>query len=67
MKTTQNRLASKAAWIAVVSLIMLMGNTFHIWDMIGITGDAAQAILNGVLTVIAAFGIFNDPTNKTGF
>jgi uncharacterized membrane protein len=67
MKTTQNRFLSKAAWAAVASLALLVGNTFSLWERIGISGDAAQAILNAVLTAVAAFGIFNDPTNKTGY
>jgi uncharacterized membrane protein len=67
MKTTQNRLISKAAWVSVVALVLLVGNAFSLWDKIGITGDAAQAILNAALAVLTAFGIFNDPTNKTGY
>lgn len=67
MKTTQNRFRSKAAWLAVSALVLLVGNTFSLWQVIGITGDAAQAILNGMLAVVAAFGVFNDPTNKTGY
>jgi len=67
MRTTQNRFRSKAAWTAVVALALLVGNAFSLWQAIGITGDAAQAILNAALTAVAAFGIFNDPTNKTGY
>lgn len=67
MKTEQNRFLSKAAWMSVVTLVLLLGNTFSLWEKIGITGDAAQAILNAALTVVTAFGIFNDPTNKTGY
>ena len=67
MKTTQNRFLSKAAWVSVAALMLLVGNTFSLWEAIGITGDAAQAILNALLTAVAALGIFNDPTNKTGY
>lgn len=66
-KTTQNRLRSAAAWAAVAALLMLIGNTFNLWGLIGVTSDAAQALLNGVLTAVAAFGIFNNPTNSNGF
>ncbi len=67
MKISQNRFLSKAAWTAALALILLVGDTFKLWDAIGITGDAAQAILNGGLALVAAFGIFNDPTNQSGF
>jgi uncharacterized membrane protein len=67
MKTVQNRLKSKTAWLAAIALVLLIGNTFSLWQKIGITGEAAQDILNGVMTAVAAFGIFNDPTNKSGY
>lgn len=67
MKTTQNRFFSKAAWTAAAALLLLVGDTFRLWDAIGITGEAAQAVLNGLLAVVAALGIFNDPTNRTGY
>lgn len=66
-KTIQTRWKSAAAWAAVAALLMLIGNTFRLWDLMGITSDAAQALLNGVLTAVAAFGIFNNPTNSKGF
>jgi uncharacterized membrane protein len=67
MKVTQNRLRSKVAWGTVVALLLLAGSTFKLWDAIGITDVAAQGLLNGLMAVAAAFGIFNDPTNAGGF
>lgn len=67
MKNIQNRLHSKAAWLTLVALLLLVGNTFGLWDKIGITSEAAQNLLNGLMAVAAGFGIFNDPTNGEGF
>lgn len=63
----QSRLRSAAAWASIAALLLLLGNTFNLWGMLGITGDAARDILNGALAAAAAFGIFNDPTNSAGF
>lgn len=67
MNTTQIRWHSKAAWITVGALALLVGDTFGLWSKLGITSDAARGLIDGALAVAAAFGIFNDPTNASGF
>ncbi len=67
MNTVQNRLKSKAAWASVGALLLLVGDSFGLWNVVGITSGTARAIIDAVLAAAAAFGIFNDPTNKTGF
>jgi uncharacterized membrane protein len=66
-KTLQNRLHSRAAWVTLGALFLLIGDTFGLWKGLGITSDAARGIIDGILAVAAAFGIFNDPTNKGAF
>ena len=67
MKTAQNRFRSRAAWLTVAALLLLAGDTFGLWPTMGITSAAARGLLDGALAVCAAFGIFNDPTNGSGF
>lgn len=67
MNDTQIRWKSKAAWVTVGALALLVGDTFGLWTKLGVSSDAVRGIIDGILAVGAAFGIFNDPTNKTGF
>jgi uncharacterized membrane protein len=63
----QNRFRSRAAWATAAALLMLCADTLGLWQRLGITSAAARGILDAVLAVCAAFGIFNDPTNGSGF
>lgn len=63
----QSRLRSAAAWASIAALLLLVGNTFNLWGILGITSEAARDILNGLMAAAAAFGIFNDPTNSKGY
>lgn len=58
----QSRLKSKAAWIAVLALMYFV---IKMWFGFEIPGwDQFVTLLVGAL---AAFGVFNDPTNPDGF
>jgi len=63
----KDRLRSKVAWAAIVGCIMTMFSVFGVWDKIGITIDGFKEIVASIGAVLAAFGVFNDPTNREGF
>ena len=63
----QNRWTSKVAWLTLLPVIVLLGDTYGLWDFIKMSGDNFQKIYIGILAVLVAFGIFNDPTSKDQF
>ena len=63
----QNRLRSPVAWGTVVLLICLIFQSFGLYSYLGIEQNTLDKILNGIIAVLIAFGIFNNPTDKEGF
>ena len=63
----QNRFRSKAAWAALLSLIGFALGNWWLYDKIGMTSETWQTFTNFLLLALAAFGVFNDPTNPTAF
>lgn len=63
----QSRLKSKAAWLAVASLLGFILGNYGLYDKIGLTNETYQTLVNLIFTVLAAFGIFNNPTDSEKF
>ena len=63
----RDRLRSKVLWAAVIGCIMTVFSAFGVWERIGITADGFREVVAAVGAVLAAFGVFNDPTNREGF
>ena len=63
----RDRLRSKVLWAAVVGCIITVISAFDAWQYIGINADGFREIAASVGAVLAAFGVFNDPTNREGF
>lgn len=58
----QKRYKSWALWVAVAALIAFVSKTYFGYEI-----PEFDKLVNLVLTVLALFGIINNPTNKTGF
>lgn len=63
----RDRLRSEVLWAAIVGCIITVLSAFDVWGKIGITADGFREIAASVGAVLAAFGVFNDPTNREGF
>ena len=63
----RDRLKSRVLWAAVIGCIMTVFSAFGVWERIGITAEGFREIVAAVGAVLAAFGVFNDPTNREGF
>lgn len=63
----RDRLRSKVLWAALVGLIIVVISELGLWEKIGITAEGFSRIMEALGAVLAAFGIFNDPTNREGF
>jgi uncharacterized membrane protein len=63
----QDRIRSKAVWVSVISLILLIFNSFGIFEKIGADETAFKTIFEMILTILVGFGILNNPTDKENF
>ena len=59
----RNRFKSWALWLSIAALITFCVKTFSGIDI----SEQLNALLNLLLPILMAFGIVNDPTNKSGF
>ena len=63
----KERLKSWAVWLSVFGALGVILNAFGIFEKIGIDSATFDVIVNAVGSVLIAFGILNNPTDKTGF
>lgn len=63
----RDRLRSRALWAALAGLLVTVLSAFDVWGAIGITAPQLQGILTAIGAVLAAFGVFNDPTERERF
>lgn len=67
LKKIAQRFRSWATWVAVAGAVWTLLSAFGVPAKIGLTSDALNAALSALGTLLAAFGIVNDPTNREGF
>jgi len=63
----KGRLHSKVLWAAIAGLVVAVFSAFGLWDKLGITSEAFNGIMTAAGAVLAAFGVFNNPTDQEGF
>jgi len=62
MYKTQSRWRSKAAWMAIISLILFVLKNYAKVDV-----PMVDELVNLILLAATAFGVWNNPTDKGGF
>ena len=63
----KERLKSWAVWLSVLGAVSVILNAFGVFEMIGIDSMTFDMVLNAVGTILIAFGILNNPTDKKAF
>ena len=63
----RERLKSWAVWLSVLGAVGVILNATGVFKMLGIDSTVWDIIVNAVGSVLIAFGILNNPTDKTGF
>jgi len=63
----QSRFASWAAWLTLLPVITLVGDTYGLWDVIGMPQDTFTKLFMAVGALLVAFGVFNNPTESQKF
>ena len=62
----QNRFKSWALWVSVFGALWTILSAFGVTEVIGLTEGNFKILLDAVGAILIAFGIVNNPTNKTG-
>lgn len=65
--TIKERLKSWAVWLSVFGAVGVILNAFGVFEKIGIDNTAFDMFVNAVGTILIAFGILNNPTDKNMF
>lgn len=63
----RERLRSWAVWLSVLGAVGVILNATGVFQKLGIESSVWDIIVNAVGSVLIAFGILNNPTDKTGF
>lgn len=63
----QPRYKSWAVWVSVFGALGVILNAFGVFEKIGIDSTAFDNVVNAVGSILIAFGILNNPTEKTHF
>lgn len=63
----KDRLKSWAVWTSVFGALAVILNAFGVFEKIGIDSTSFDMVVNAVGSVLIAFGILNNPTDKTAF
>ena len=63
----KERLRSWAVWVSVLGAVGVILNSLGVFEKIGIDNAAFDVIVNSVGSILIAFGILNNPTDKNCF
>ena len=63
----QNRFKSWALWVSVAGALWVILSAFGVPEIIGLTSENFNAILDSIGAILIAFGIVNNPTDKKSF
>lgn len=63
----QSRYKSWAAWLTLLPIITMLGDTYGLWNVINMPQDTFTKLFMAVGALGVAFGIFNNPTDKSGY
>ena len=64
---SQPRWKSWALWLSVLGALGVIFSALGVFEKIGISSDTFEAVVNAIGTILIAFGIVNNPTDKTHF
>lgn len=67
IKNILSRFKSWATWVAVAGALWLILKATGVTEIIGITSEGWNAVLDALGALLTAFGIVNNPTDRHNF
>ena len=63
----QNRWKSKVTWAGLAATLLILLGQLGLYDALNITQSWAQTVVDLILSLMVAFGVLNNPTDKENF
>lgn len=63
----KERLKSWAVWLSVLGAVGVILNATGVFEKLGLDSKTFDMVVNAVGTILIAFGILNNPTDKNSF
>lgn len=63
----RDRLRSKVLWASILGCIITIFSVLGVWEKIGVTSEQFSDIAGAIGSLLAMFGVFNDPTSADRF
>lgn len=63
----KERLKSWAVWLSVFGAVGVILNSLGVFEKLGLDSAAFDTVVNAVGSILIAFGILNNPTDKNSF
>ena len=63
----QPRWRSFPVWAALLPIIVILGDTYGLWDIIHMSQDTFTKLFISIGAALVGFGILNNPTDKENF
>ena len=67
VQASQSRWRSKPAWVAVFAILGFVLGNWGGFELVGLTNETWEQLVELLLAGLAAFGVFNNPTSKDTF
>jgi uncharacterized membrane protein len=59
----QKRYFSKVAWVAIATLVLFVLKNWGLLTPLGLTETSYNELVDAILAILIAFGVFNNPTD----
>ncbi|HYE12264.1 MAG TPA: holin [Patescibacteria group bacterium] len=63
----QNRFKSKVGWLAIAALVGFILGNYGLYDVVGLTNESYQMLVDLIFAMLTAFGVWNNPADKDNF
>lgn len=58
------KIRSKVAWLAMLPIILLIGDTFDLWNIINMPKSTFVQLFTSIAGLLVTFGVWNDTGSR---